>query len=64
MRLRASNPHRRLRLAAIVLGAAPLLLLAGMPAVVVLALGVIGALLVLSALSPGRAGGSGPDPHR
>ena len=64
MRISAKNPHRRLRVAAIVLGAAPLLLLAGVPAVVVLALGVIGALLVLSALSPGRGGGSGPDPRR
>lgn len=64
MRGSARNPHRRLRLAAIVLGGAPLLLVAGVPTVVVLALGVAGALLVLSALSPGRAGGSGPDPRR
>ena len=55
------NSHRRLLHAAILLGLAPLLLLVGVPALVVLGLGLIGALLALSALSPGRRGGSGPD---
>ncbi|HEX2084749.1 MAG TPA: hypothetical protein VHF89_03630 [Solirubrobacteraceae bacterium] len=54
------NSHLRLRQGAVVLGGAPLLLLAGVPSWLVLALGVAGALLVLSALSPGRRGGSGP----
>ena len=55
------SPHARLRLAAIVLGGAPLLLLAGVPAAIVLGLGLAGALLALSALSPGGRGGSGPE---
>ncbi len=50
------NCHLRLRHGAILLGGAPLLLLAGVPAWVVLALGLVGALLVLSALDPGRRG--------
>jgi len=55
------SPHARLRLAAVVLGGAPLLLLAGVPAEIVLGLGLLGALLALSALSPGGRGGSGPE---
>ncbi len=56
------NSYRRLRHGAALLGGAPLLLIVGVPAWVVLALGLGGALLVLSALSPGRRGGSGPAP--
>jgi hypothetical protein len=51
------NSHRRLRYAAVLLGTAPLLLLADVPAEVVLGLGLAGALLALSALAPGRRGG-------
>ena len=51
------NSHRRLRYAAVLLGGAPLLLLAGVPAWLVLALGLAGAALALSALRPGRRGG-------
>ena len=54
------NSHRRLRHGAAVVGGAPLLLIAGVPAWIVLGLGLAGALLVLSALIPGRRGGSGP----
>jgi hypothetical protein len=50
------NSHRRLRYGAAVLGGAPLLLIAGVPGWVALALGLAGALLVLSALRPGRRG--------
>ena len=55
------SPHTRLRLAAVVLGGAPLLLLVGVPAVIVLGLGLLGALLALSALDPGGRGGGGPE---
>ena len=64
MRNGAGNPHRRLRAGAVLLGGAPLTLLLGAPAAVALGLGLLGALLVLTALSPGRRGGTGPDPRR
>ncbi|HEX8205265.1 MAG TPA: hypothetical protein VF587_04305 [Solirubrobacteraceae bacterium] len=50
------NSHRRLRYGAALLGGAPLLLILGLPAWGALALGVAGALVVLSALNPGRRG--------
>jgi hypothetical protein len=56
------NSHRRLRYGAALLGGAPLLLVVGLSAYVALPVGLAGALLVLSALSPGRRGGSGPGP--
>ena len=56
------NSHRRLRYGTALLGGAPLLLVAGLSAYVALPVGLAGALLVLSALSPGRRGGSGPGP--
>jgi hypothetical protein len=55
------NSYLRLRQGAVLLGGSPLLLIAGVPGWVVLGLGLIGALLALSALSPGRRGGSGPE---
>jgi hypothetical protein len=55
------SPNTRLRLAAVILGGAPLLLIAAVPAEIVLGLGLAGALLALSALSPGGRGGSGPE---
>ena len=55
------NSHLRLRQGAVLLGGSPLLLIAGAPGWVALGLGLVGALLVLSALSPGRRGGTGPD---
>ena len=56
------SSYRRLRYGAALLGGAPLLLLAGVPGWAALGLGLAGALLVRSALSPGRRGGSGPGP--
>jgi hypothetical protein len=50
------NSHLRLRQGAVLLGGAPLLLVVGVPAWVVLLLGLGGALLVLSALEAGRRG--------
>jgi hypothetical protein len=54
------NSYRRLRYGAALVGGAPLLLIAGVPAWIALGVGLAGALVVLSALSPGRRGGSGP----
>ena len=54
------NSYRRLRYGAAAVGGAPLLLVVGVPAWVALGAGLAGALLILSALSPGRRGGSGP----
>jgi hypothetical protein len=54
------SPHLRLRLGAVLLGGAPLLLLLEVPAEIVLGLGLAGALLVVWALNPGRRGGSEP----
>jgi hypothetical protein len=54
------NSHRRLRYGAALLGGAPLLLIVGVPGWLALAIGLAGALVVLSALRPGRRGGSGP----